>query len=38
MQFGSIIKMERCGEDHQTLVKIMELVGNFIYYLGFMFV
>ena len=24
--------MERCGEDHQTLVKIMELVGNFIYY------
>ena len=23
--------MERCGEDHQTLVKIMELVGNFIY-------
>ena len=38
MQFGSIIKMERCGEDHQTLVKIMELVGNFIYYLGFIFV
>ena len=22
--------MELCGEDHQTLVRIMELVGNFI--------